>query len=61
MGTTRTPQGSGDSPRALPGRVSDESRATRNADLGSSEATDEAEEERLEILIESDLVVREDL
>jgi hypothetical protein len=41
--------------------VSDESRATLNTDLGSSEATDEAQEERLEILIESDLVVRETL
>jgi hypothetical protein len=40
--------------------VADESKATLNADLGSSEATDESQEERLEILIESDLVARED-
>ena len=35
--------------------VGDESRPTLHSDLGSPEATDEAQDERLEILIESDL------
>ena len=35
--------------------VSDESRPTLNVDLGPSEATDQAQNERLEILIKSDL------
>ena len=35
--------------------VSDESRPTLNVDLGPSDATDEAQDERLEILIKSDL------
>jgi hypothetical protein len=35
--------------------VSDESRPTLNSDLEPSEATDKAQDERLEILIESDL------
>jgi hypothetical protein len=40
--------------------VADESKATLNADLGPSEAKDIAQEERFEILIQSDLVVREE-
>ena len=35
--------------------ISDESRPTLNSDLEPSEATDKAQDERLEILIKSDL------